>query len=729
MRKGTLALISTALAAVLPLPAQTAKPRTKPAAPPPSPKSAAPAPPRRPSTEEIRLALAARVNVTGTATPGMHRESYGMNSSSWLRWDLDLKLANRAGFPLTLGKDLLLVEANAEGSSFEGIYVARGVPLDGDLDFSSVPDLASPYGLANEDLRHVNGQRSSRRGQGTVSISSYRGKHLEPSKDPEDAGFPVLAVGAEQSLAMKLDQGMWIKDESRASVRIVLPEIACESSTGRVRFRMIVYFDRPAKDKTAWTAARREFIQVTPEELARLFRAPETNPVTRILAANWLAAADPGRLGDVLLPEVRQAKEGPILASSLQLLASTRTAGMEEQSMKLLADKSVPNGIRAYSAKYLGAVKHPTAFASLLGAARDSDQVIARAAIEGIASFGSDESADALLGLLGDKKLNRQHSVIARKLAASASPKTLLALQQAASGGQSEALDALVATGGRGSFEFFRAQLAREKSGSRRNQLIRGLRSSGGMEALPALLALLPGEEPPAKNYPTMTSTLVDEIVALEPPVPELLSLWQAGNLRALQVLAGLKGDAAKPALLDAGRTATGSARQISLEALSRRWPSEAQELFHRALGDADPNVVEIAIRGVSSGGKQAAVPALLPLCSHATSSVRWRAATAIAAAGAGEHAAGIYSTFLASEDTQVAAPLAEALIKAKWSQPGAPGTLAEKLAKAKDMMRFQVIRLLRHLSGDAMGPENVGEFFKDPGGWVEKWRQWASKA
>ena len=53
---------------------------------------------------------------------------------------------------------------------------------------------------------------------------------------------------------------------------------------------------------------------------------------------------------------------------------------------------------------------------------------------------------------------------------------------------------------------------------------------------------------------------------------------------------------------------------------------------------------------------------------------------------------------------------------------------LGVKLAGAKGEMRYQVIRLLRHLSGDTMGPKVYSERQEQQDEWTWRWSEWAAR-
>ena len=63
------------------------------------------------------------------------------------------------------------------------------------------------------------------------------------------------------------------------------------------------------------------------------------------------------------------------------------------------------------------------------------------------------------------------------------------------------------------------------------------------------------------------------------------------------------------------------------------------------------------------------------------------------------------------------------------WQRTDADATsVSEQDWALENELAYQVIRLLRHLSGDAMGPATSVEFYKDRAGWVRRWAEWGRK-
>jgi len=244
------------------------------------------------------------------------------------------------------------------------------------------------------------------------------------------------------------------------------------------------------------------------------------------------------------------------------------------------------------------------------------------------------------------------------------------------------------------------------------------------------LIELLKKEEPPSVDSPLSTCTIVDELVTLdaESSLAEISQIASAGNLRALQVLAGSKHEAARKILVQLLPEAKGPALRIALNGLAQNWPNESVDLFVARLGDPDVEIVQTAINGLANTDNADQIPRILPLTAHENKDVCEAAAEGIEYLGARNHVPAVYAALLKTKEVSAARPLVDALISAKWKDSAEKSKLAEWLASVQGDMRYQVIRLLRHLSDNAMGPDNYSEFENGPEDWVKKWTEWAKK-
>jgi hypothetical protein len=64
-----------------------------------------------------------------------------------------------------------------------------------------------------------------------------------------------------------------------------------------------------------------------------------------------------------------------------------------------------------------------------------------------------------------------------------------------------------------------------------------------------------------------------------------------------------------------------------------------------------------------------------------------------------------------------------------EWRDARAIKPLGDRLGGAKDYVRFEIIRLLRHLSNNCIGPEDYRQWSEQADGWVTRWRGWAAKS
>jgi hypothetical protein len=346
----------------------------------------------------------------------------------------------------------------------------------------------------------------------------------------------------------------------------------------------------------------------------------------------------------------------------------------------------------------------------------------------GLGALGGDAGTTALLGLL-DKAGEEIRPTILAQLAHTRTAAADQRLQALAKSGDRPAAGALASEGNPADFGLLAELLQSGRHKDWNDMLIQGVRNCGGEKAVDVLLEVLKNDPPPDSSYPLSTNTTVEQLVALNSPaaVPRLEAMARAGNLRALQVLAGCTGPFVKGPLTALAREAKGTAQVIALDGLSRHWPEGNADLFKAALQSPSGSLVEIALRGLKKSSKENPVPLLVPLLASADMQVRRDAAGGLQDLDPGAYAGRYLEAILATDDVQMASSLVTALIDHKWKDPAASARLCTRLAQDDDSMRFQVIRLLRHLSGNAMGPEDYSTYYQDADGWAKKWGEWCS--
>jgi HEAT repeat protein len=729
------ALASAGILALIPVLTQAAHQAKPPANPKVPQTKAAPAAPVSPAA--VRQALERSFTLSGTATPGMESQSFGLQSQSWQRWTLDLRAVNATPYRLSFGNDLLLVEASPESANFDGVRLSIGHEAEAGSGLELLEKAQSQranrrsadyYGLSNSEERRIDGSLFQVRGNSLSWTSGGTAGDAKTGADVRD--FGRLAPGGARSFQVKLDEGVWIKPENLTSVRVILPEVTVGAGNVAERFRIVCYFDRPAGEVKTWKAARQEIVRLEPGELIRLVSIPEGNLVTRVLAANWLADVAPQKAGEVLVQVAQTQRQGQLLATALLLVRETKTPGLETHALALLQDGAAPNGIRRLAALYLGALGSESTIAALVAATMDKDQPVALGAIEALGYHGAASVVEPLLSIVRDQKAasDRQKRA-AKSLAQTGQPAAYAALMSLAAAGNEPAIDALVEKGPPDCFDFFLEQVRSGKPNQWRDRLLTGMGKSNPEKALPIFLEMLAKEAPPDKKSPTSTTRLVTELIALKAvkAIPELLLAARDGNLRACQVLAGTKDEAFRKPLLDFAMEAKGPALWIAVDGLLDNWTNSGGDVYRKVLAQPEqPEVLKLAARGLEQMKDQQVGSRLAALLGSSSPEIALAAAEAINGLSTTLPVPDLLPAMLATGDSKVADSLAETLIERKWAERSAIPRLAVRLKEGPPEVRYPVIRLLRHLSKDAMGPEYSSEFEKDAAEWVRKWIEWA---
>jgi HEAT repeat protein len=379
--------------------------------------------------------------------------------------------------------------------------------------------------------------------------------------------------------------------------------------------------------------------------------------------------------------------------------------------------------------EYVGTVHYEPALKVLAAAAAEPDETVARGAINGLGADGSRSAIAALVSLLKDGKRRGRHLLIAQNLARTQSPEALRELQALAGKNHLPALYALAEAAPPSCFAFFEELAAREKNPDRRALALRGLRCADPDRAGPILLKLLTSDE--VAPAPGTRSAEVDELIALSSPrlVPDLTRLAVQGNLRALQALAGYRDESAIAPLQERARNA-GPPEQalLALQGLVRNWPKPSVAIFKEGLASKNPDRLALSAEGLARGRDPEAASLLLKLLHHPDAQVRSSVAASLARLPAETAAPRWVEGLLATDDDQVALVLVNALIQAQWKDRTSLPRLGDKLKAGKGDMAYQIIRLLRHVAGEPMGPATYFEYADKADTWVGKWSEWLAR-
>lgn len=606
----------------------------------------------------LRKTLEHGLRVTGTLGRQPHTETFGDQKWSGQRWIILLQLVNETPLTLDLGKDLLLYEADAKVVNINGAALFRGQGGKKDppahlLELAA----AEPFGLGDNylvfgddgDLVHVRGPRTrinnlERRPDGGATVFDAPPSISDnPGEDPTKS-FGTLGPKQARPVRLHLSQGRWLPQEALKQVFVVLPEISvsgqapsgsaagADRAAQTERFRVVVQF-RPAAGGRSWEPCALQIIGVEAEEMARLLENADTNLVVRLCLANWLMDIAPEK-GSATLSRVASGLQGePLLATCLQLMAEAKTPGMERQAQELMRQAKAPAAIRCWCAVYLGVLKHEPGFKALVTALDDRDPEAVEGAIHGLGAYGGPAASRILLERLRKAKLPDETALLADNLLFTKdhSPHVLKGLIDLAERGNVEVLEAMAQSGPPQLFPFFQARARHEKKWQA--IVVQGLCRTGGEKAVPVLLNMLEKDPPP--QSPSQRSELVESVVAfasLESPsfVAGIVRLAEKGNLSALQVLAELRDEAARPVLTRLARMGTPAQAEIAVEGLVENWPGESFATFREALKTNRPAIVCLALQGLGRSQTAAARALITPYLTHANNEVRSAAGAAV---------------------------------------------------------------------------------------------------
>lgn len=602
-------------------------------------------PPRGPASP-VRQALESGLKLTGTVTPGLHAEPVD-EDNPWecLRWQIELSLVNHSSLPLDLGKDFFLFETKADLSArgdfsrLEGVALFRGF----DRQVSEVVHLmpfpvTEPYGLANNfQIHFASGQAFLRRGtryqkddgqetldNGKTFVPREGGPQFGSDTEDPTTGYGPLGPQQTRQFSLYLDQGVWLREEERDRVTVILPEIVVANQP-RERYRLVAHFQKPPPNKGEWPVVRYDLVRQDAGELAGVLETSTANPVLRIGAANWLAETAPENCREPLLRVGRSLQEGRLLGTCLELLIERKATGLEEHALQLLQGQQAPPEIRGLAALYLGVLRHGPALSSLIRTAGDASDAAALGAIHGLGAYGP-PAAGALLDLLGSAPPPRAPAVSENLVFTGAKTPALLAgVQQLADKDNQAAMHALIKSGYPENYAYFQSRAGTERRPEWKALVAWGLIKTGGDKALQAVLDMLRQDTPPPASDPLQTNELVYALRGWPSATLNLglLDLARGSNLRAVQVLAGLPQEGAMVALTVIARTGTEPQVLIAIDGLAQHWSRQSIAVFREALPQANKTIVKRAIDGLGNAGDPAAAAWLTPYADHADADVR----------------------------------------------------------------------------------------------------------
>jgi HEAT repeat protein len=511
--------------------------------------------------------------------------------------------------------------------------------------------LGDPYGLPNNMQAHFTaGAYFLRRGNRTLRDTgldylddgrvlvnrSGRPRFSAADEDPR-SGFGRVAPQQARPFKLFLDQGVHFPNANlRARVQIILPEIIVTTRRQPERYRLVLHLQKAPQAPNAWQVASRDLVRIEAGDLARLVEASATNSIMRLCAANWLLEADPERGRETLARVGRTLQEGPLLLTILQLLTARKGPGLEEHALRLLQDARVPSGMRGWAALYLGVLRSQPAYQTLVKTAGDSRDLAAIGAIHGLGAYGP-AAAGALLDLLGQAPAG-QNSLVGTLIAdnlvltGARTPTIASTLWQLVEKDNRPALQALVKSGYPETFANLQKRARTERRPDWKGAIAAALLEADPERAVPEVLEMLRQDEPPPENKVLLPDDLVRVLQGWysTQALVGLLELTREGNLRAVQVLAGMPHDAALAALIGVVRSGTETQVFIALDGLAQRWRQQSVRIFRDALKHPNKYIVLKAIEELGYSGDPSVASWLSPFRTNSDQDLRTAAERAL---------------------------------------------------------------------------------------------------
>lgn len=687
---------------------------------------------------EIKQSLEAGLHLNGSIQREMESEYLGTTTRTWLGSKVQFELINTTSYPIELGQDLVVLEANNAGDLFDGVYYARGraMPRIRDQVFRSPPDEWRDYGLSTAE--HLLSDGSSLRIMPRLIECSTRTLPI-----PDDLTFSSIPAGGTSKVKLHLKHGAWLKDEVLASLRIALPELSLATPAGDLRFRLIAYLTKPEDPKNPWTIARTELIPLEVEGLSKIVTTPEENLVNRVLAANWLSQLDPPAGGQVLKTIAASQKEGTLLARALVLLTRTAIPGLEEHAGALAQDDQVPKSIRMYALNYLGAVHHESSLDLLLKLGdpeKQKESELIRGAILGLGAMKNQRATDILLKWAQRRDSQWKEMIITALLL---SPEGLSGLQVLAQKGDDTVIKELALSGKPEFYPLFTELLHSGNKKINMDDVRLGLRNSDQEKAIPVLMDLLAKEpDPVPERWDETNGSSADDLTAIGESLPvatveTLMSLARQGNLRALQVLARIPQNNGCDLFLAGVGKGGNTAQRLIYKGVTTKCAAQGLSVLLAGTENEDAEIQRLAIKGLGEINDSKAILQLIHLLDGAKAK---EAAESLSRSGPGDHAEMLLQKLLAykGQDSTIYYNLVACLIKYRWPDPKIALKVAECLEEELDRIEkthdsynqdYHLMRLLRHISGMSVDPNESFDFDKKKGKeWLAEWRGWYEK-
>ena len=695
--------------------------------------------------------------VTLSATLAATRFNNGNVSGS--AWSVTLNVQNDTNKELQLGESLVVIEKARENPLYIACYVARA----GASPSPHLHMLAQRYGLDwGYEISKSGGYSMFFLAGGSMSLSFS-------STDPyEGLGYGRVAPHSQRKIDVQVPFPISIKNQVREYVSVIPPSIHPVGGGPESFSQTILRFDlgsgsdnstpNPVENTTVLMRASELRATVTTSQ--QLWR--------QVFSLNWLAESNPKEATSLLIEVVTNNDAIPLLRS---VAAMNLGVLKEKTAVKPLGDvvrQTTTTQVRRWAIDALGEIGEVTAAPVIRPFIDDSYEPTANAAIEALGKLKDPDAVSVLLTILNDPKKNKRHSEAATALGTignqaaldaliglvrnGKSETRLLAADKLGLSGSAQAVPVLVgiaadakapkdlrgeamsSLGKIGGAEALSAVpvLAGIASDAKapkdlRGKAISSLGKIGGAEALSALRAASESDNESIRTTAISSLAQVKEAGAVEALIQLAERPGYSSRATAVRVLGEEKKTEALPALrrIAADKQAASDARREACDALAKMDDKQAIAALLAAADDSDSALYADALKALATIGDKEADQAAVTALQSKHLTVREKAAAQLRSRKWADAMTPLWQAYQAETKEDAADEMASALIELKFADKNAVPFLIGRLDPKKNPVWYQDVRLLRHLTGKAYGPEGKWSNDKTREAELIKWRQW----
>lgn len=547
-------------------------------------------------------------------------QGFGMNTSTFRVWKVEVQVRNSSGQALETGDEFLVLETSlpapagardpsplqvtSGGFNLKPFEDYGGVheKLGGDVDDEEA------HGLYN--IQSVGTGGGMMRRMGNMTTISFGGEGREWRT------YGRAAAGGSLKFEADFQAAVHVVEPRLDRVVVIPPALILRNQEKSAVFRYLLTFARETQGtKEGWKLEQAQLLAMQAEALLAILNNAQEPLWRRVFAASWAgehdyAAAKPAL---VALIDSRGKINERLRIAGLSGLAADKDAELTAKVMTIAKDRSEDKRVRWAALRALGQLADPSATQFLVGVMNGKDDAEAGEAIVALRLSRDPAAAEPLLACLQNPKRERKHSAAAKALALVADNRHLPALSKLAGSKTRGTADAAVtAMAGVKTTEAVTAlaQVA-TAGGEGSGKAIESLGESDLPDAIASLKRLL------AEGKPETKDKAVDAIGARDTPERVALlreslasSEWSVRK-HAAERLGELKVSATAADLAALLKDEEKSVRSAAATALSKLDVEAAAAPLASALEDKEAEVRQAAIRGLGRLGSPASLPAL----------------------------------------------------------------------------------------------------------------------